>query len=100
LPINKPGAAQMRFASFGFLVGGCLVGLSVAAPMTVQAADLDFGALRGGVEPAPLPSPDVWDGIYLGGHGGWSSASFGFGDVFRSSVAQALRGRASAPSRE
>ncbi|GJD63837.1 porin [Methylobacterium frigidaeris] len=84
----------MRFASFGFLVGGCLVGLSVAAPMTVQAADLDFGGLRGGVEPAPLPSPDVWDGIYLGGHGGWSSASFGFGDVFRSSVAQALRATA------
>ncbi len=84
----------MRFASFGFLV--CL---SVAAPMTAQmtaqAADLDFGALRGGAfEPAAAPSPDIWDGIYLGGHGGWSSASFGFGDVFRSPVAQALRATA------
>lgn len=80
----------MRFAIFGVLVG-----LGVLAPMTVQAADLDFGVLRGGsYEPAVAPSPANWDGIYVGGHGGWSSASFGFGDVFRNPVAQALRATA------
>ncbi|SFV13221.1 outer membrane insertion C-terminal signal [Methylobacterium sp. 174MFSha1.1] len=85
----------MRFASFGFLVGSVLVSLSVAATTTVRAADLDFGALRGGeFEPAAAPVVDVWDGIYVGGHGGWSSASFGFGNVFQSTVAQALRATA------
>ncbi|MET7247512.1 outer membrane beta-barrel protein [Methylobacterium sp. EM32] len=85
----------MRFASFGFLVGSVLVSLSVAATTTARAADLDFGALRGSeFEPAAAPVVDVWDGIYVGGHGGWSSASFGFGNVFQSTVAQVLRATA------
>ncbi|AWN46166.1 porin [Methylobacterium terrae] len=80
----------MRFAIFGVLVG-----LGMAAPVTVRAADLDFGVLRGGsYEPAAAPSLANWEGIYVGGHGGWSSASFGFGDVFRDPVAQALRATA------
>jgi opacity protein-like surface antigen len=77
----------MRFAIFGVLVG-----LGVLAPMTVQAGDLDFGVLRGGsYEPAVAPSPANWDGIYVGGHGGWSSGSFGFGAVYQPVVANVLR---------
>ncbi|TNC08637.1 porin family protein [Methylobacterium terricola] len=80
----------MRFTTLGILVG-----LGLGAPVAAQAADLDFGALRGTAsEPVAVSVPDVWEGIYVGGHGGWSSASFGFGDVFRSPVAQALRATA------
>ncbi|KMO10819.1 outer membrane protein [Methylobacterium platani] len=80
----------MRFVTLGILVG-----LGLGAPVAAQAADLDFGVLRGGdYEPAAAPSLDTWEGIYVGGHGGWSSASFGFGDVFRDPVAQALRATA------
>lgn len=82
----------MRFARFGFLLGGVLAGLSLAAP--AMAADLDFGPLRGGVEPLAVPAADVWDGFYIGGHGGWTSGSFGFGNVFSAPVAQNLRATA------
>ena len=82
----------MRFASFGILLAGVLAGLSLAASAT--AADLDFGPLRGGVEPLAAPAADVWDGFYIGGHGGWTSGSFGFGNVFSAPVAQELRSTA------
>ncbi len=82
----------MRFASFGILVGGLMAGLGVA--MTAQAADLDFGPLRGGDEPVSAPAAGVWDGFYIGGHGGWTSGSFGFGNVFNAPVAQELRSTA------
>ncbi|BAQ44749.1 porin [Methylobacterium aquaticum] len=81
------GGSTMRFAILGILAG-----LGLGAPLAAQAADLDFGVLRGGdYDPVAAPSPTVWDGIYVGGHGGWSSASFGFGSVFQPIVADALR---------
>ncbi len=81
----------MRFAILGILAG-----LGLGAPLAAQAADLDFGVLRGGdYDPVAAPSPTVWDGIYVGGHGGWSSASFGFGSVFQPIVADACGRRGS-----
>lgn len=87
LPIDMPGASQMRFA-----IVGLLIGMSSIAPVTARAADLDFGILRGSAyEPAAAPSADIWEGIYVGGHAGWSSASFGFGSVYQPVVADVLR---------
>lgn len=84
------GGSTMRFAILGILAG-----LGLGAPLAAQAADLDFGVLRGGdYDPVAAPSPTVWDGIYVGGHGGWSSASFGFGAVYQPIVAEVLRARA------
>lgn len=80
----------MRFATLGIVIG-----LGLGAPVAAQAADLDFGALRGGdYEPAPAPSFTTWEGIYVGGHAGWTSANFGFGTVYQPVVANALRSTA------
>ncbi|GJD49498.1 hypothetical protein OPKNFCMD_2229 [Methylobacterium crusticola] len=80
----------MRIAIYGLL--GCLGLLEATA---ASAADFDFGSLRGGsYEPVAAPSLATWEGIYVGGHGGWSSTNFGFGSVFQPLVADHLRGRA------
>ncbi|ACL59419.1 outer membrane protein [Methylobacterium nodulans] len=55
-----------------------------------RAADLDFGTLRGGSYDTPAPVGN-WDGFYVGGHGGWTSTSFGFGNVFQAPVANYFR---------
>ncbi|MFE1598467.1 outer membrane protein [Methylobacterium sp. ID0610] len=75
----------MRIVTSGLLAALCLGGLDPAL-----AADLDFGTLRGSSFDAPAPVGN-WDGVYVGGHGGWSSASFGFGNVFQTPVANYFR---------
>ncbi|WP_232628984.1 outer membrane protein [Methylobacterium sp. Leaf118] len=75
----------MRFATLGLLT------VLVSAPLGATAADLDYGYLRGsddGYAAAPVID---WSGVYVGGHGGYSSASQGFGKVFQPIVANALR---------
>lgn len=62
---------------------------SVSSP---SAADLDYGFLRGAeAEYEPAPSYVDWSGVYVGGHGGYSSAALGFRNVFQPIVADALR---------
>lgn len=75
----------MRTVTLALLSGFTL---GVIAP--VQAADLDYGTLRG-----PEYEPEValidWNGIYFGGHGGYSSASTNFKNAYRPLIANALR---------
>lgn len=74
----------MRTASLALLAGFTL---GVVTP--VEAADLDYGVLRGpDYEPA-TPVID-WSGVYVGGHGGYTSAALGFKNVFQPLVAKAL----------
>lgn len=76
----------MRTASFALLAGFTLGVVTPAA-----AADLDYGVLRGpDYEPA-IPVID-WSGVYVGGHGGYTSAALGFRNVFQPLVAKALIG--------
>ncbi|MCJ2033626.1 outer membrane protein [Methylobacterium sp. J-068] len=75
----------MRTVTLALLAGFTL---GVTAP--AQAADLDYGVLRG-----PDYEPEVavidWNGIYFGGHGGYSSASANFKDAYKPLIANALR---------
>lgn len=49
--------------------------LVLSAAGTAQAADLDYDYLRGAdYDPPPAPTID-WSGIYVGGHGGWTSGA-------------------------
>ncbi|ACA17474.1 porin [Methylobacterium sp. 4-46] len=75
----------MRIVTSTLLAGLCVCGLTPA-----RAADLDFATLRGTSYDAPAPAGN-WDGFYFGGHGGWTSTSFGFGSVFQAPVANYLR---------
>ncbi|WP_457116519.1 outer membrane protein [Methylobacterium sp. JK268] len=75
----------MRIVTSGFLAGLVVAGLTPA-----RAADLDFAALRGSAIEAAAPTGN-WEGVYFGGHGGWTSTSFGFGNVFQEPVATYLR---------
>jgi outer membrane immunogenic protein len=52
--------------------------LGLCGVSTARAADLDYDYLRG-AEYDPLPAPAVvdWSGIYVGGHGGYTSAALG-----------------------
>ncbi|GJD99302.1 outer membrane protein [Methylobacterium isbiliense] len=79
----------MRIATFGILAGLCL-----GSPTPLRAADLDFSALRGGSYDAPAAAAGNWDGAYFGAHGGWSSANFGFSNVFQPMVANYTRATA------
>lgn len=74
----------MRTASLALLAAFTL---GVVTPG--EAADLDYGVLRGpDYEPV---SPDIdWSGVYVGGHGGYTSAGLGFKNVFQPIVAKAL----------
>ncbi|WIU39777.1 outer membrane protein [Methylorubrum extorquens] len=58
------------------------------------AADLDYGVLRGYDDDYPAPAPIIdWSGFYVGGHGGYSSASMGFTNVFSKPYSQYFRAR-------
>ena len=66
-----------------------LTTLALGAGSTAGAADLDYGVLRGpDYEPA-APIID-WNGVYVGGHGGYTSAALGYRNVFQPLVASAL----------
>ena len=61
----------MRIATLGLLA-------VLASASGAAAADLDYGYLRGAEDDyAPAPIVD-WSGLYVGGHGGYSSGAFGF----------------------
>ena len=56
-----------------------LAALSLAGPATARAADLDYDFLRGPDYDPPVAVTTIdWSGVYLGGHGGYSSAALGF----------------------
>lgn len=58
---------------------------------TAQSADLDYDYLRGAdFDPPPAPVID-WSGFYIGGHGGWSTHSLGYGNTAQPIVASYLR---------
>ncbi|MGU3540268.1 outer membrane protein [Methylobacterium sp. A54F] len=59
-----------------------IAGLSACGWTAAQAADLDYGYLRGPEYEPPAPLID-WSGVYLGGHGGYSSAALDFKNVFQ-----------------
>ncbi|WP_132253502.1 outer membrane protein [Methylobacterium segetis] len=69
----------MRTVTVSVLLALGLCGISGA-----QAADLDYGILRGPEYDAPVPVID-WGGIYFGAHAGYTSAALGypnrFGDI-------------------
>ena len=53
---------------------------------TARAADLDYDFLRGAeYDPAPVPVID-WSGVYLGGHGGYTSSALGYKDTLQSLI--------------
>ncbi len=65
--------------------------LALSAVGTAQSADLDYDYLRGAdYDPPPVAVID-WSGFYIGGHGGWSTHSLGYGDTARPIVANYLR---------
>lgn len=69
-----------------------LATLSIAGSSSAYAADLDDDFLRGTDYEPPVALVAVdWNGIYLGGHGGYSSAALGFNNVFQPIVTTALR---------
>ena len=54
---------------------------------TARAADLDYDYLRG-ADYDPLPTPTVdWSGVYVGGHGGYTSGGLSQRDAMQSSLA-------------
>ncbi|MDR7036220.1 opacity protein-like surface antigen [Methylobacterium sp. BE186] len=76
----------MRTVTVSVLLALGLCGISGA-----QAADLDYGILRGPEYDAPVPVID-WSGIYFGAQAGYTSAAMNFGrDVYKPIVGNALR---------
>lgn len=75
----------MRTVTLALLTGFTLAGLANA-----QAADLDYGVLRGQDYEPEAPAID-WNGVYFGGHGGYTSAALGFTNVFQPQVATILK---------
>lgn len=75
----------MRTVTLAFLAGVSFIGLSAA-----QAADLDYGVLRGPDYESEAPIID-WNGVYFGGHAGYSTTSFDFDNAGRSEIARILR---------
>ncbi len=68
-----------------------LVVLGLGGLNSARAADLDYDYLRGAeYDPAPAHVID-WSGVYLGGHGGYTSTSLGFGNTAQGIVANHLR---------
>ena len=78
----------MRRATLGFLGLMTMCGTSAS-----RAADLDYGVLRGpDYDEVPVAASVIdWSGVYVGGHGGYTSAAMGFRNVFQPIVASALR---------
>ena len=72
----------MRTATLALLTGFTL---GVIAP--AQAADLDYGVLRGSDYEPEVAAID-WNGIYFGGHGGYTSASLNQNNVFQQLLAR------------
>ncbi|KQO72550.1 MULTISPECIES: outer membrane protein [unclassified Methylobacterium] len=69
-----------------------LTTLALGAGSTAGAADLDYGVLRGpDYEPA-APIID-WNGVYVGGHGGYTSAALQQKNVFQDILALQFRAR-------
>lgn len=65
-----------------------LVVLGLGGLNTARAADLDYDFLRGAeYDPAPVQTID-WSGVYLGGHGGYTSAALGFKSTLQSLIYQ------------
>ena len=89
--IADPGTTAMRRATLGFLALMSLCGTS--AP---RAADLDYGVLRGpDYDEVPVAESAIdWSGVYVGGHGGYTTTNFGFGKAGRSNLAHILRSSA------
>lgn len=79
------GKNSMRIVTVPVLVALGLVGLSAA-----QAADLDYGVLRGPEYEPAVPLID-WSGIYFGAHAGYTSASHSYGGVFQPALADYFR---------
>jgi outer membrane immunogenic protein len=69
-----------------------LAGFTLGAIAPVQAADLDYGVLRGPDYEPEVPVID-WNGIYFGGHGGYTSASLNQTNVFQNILAKEFRVR-------
>lgn len=67
-----------------------LTTLTLGGATAAAAADLDYGVLRGpDYEPA-APVID-WNGVYIGGHGGYTSASLQQKNVFQDVLASRFR---------
>ncbi|MDP4021654.1 outer membrane beta-barrel protein [Methylobacterium sp. NEAU 140] len=65
-----------------------LAALGLGAASTARAADLDYDYLRGAdYDPAPVAVLD-WSGVYLGGHGGYTSAAVGSKGTLQSLIYQ------------
>lgn len=64
-----------------------LAGLTLSG--AADAADLDYGVLRGPEYETEVSTVD-WSGIYFGAHTGYTSASNGFKNVFQDPIAKAL----------
>jgi opacity protein-like surface antigen len=75
----------MRTLTFAILTT-----LALGGAFPVQAADLDYGVLRGPDYEPPAPSID-WNGVYFGGHGGYTSGALGFTTTFQTLVAGNLK---------
>ncbi|TXM95295.1 porin family protein [Methylobacterium sp. WL103] len=61
-----------------------LAALSLAGPTAARAADLDYDFLRGpDYDPPAAVTTIDWSGVYLGGHGGYSSAALGFKNAYQ-----------------
>ncbi|MCJ2118229.1 outer membrane beta-barrel protein [Methylobacterium sp. J-001] len=62
--------------------------LGLCGVSTARAADLDYDYLRGAdYDPVPAPVLD-WSGVYVGGHGGYTSAALGFKNALQPLVYQ------------
>lgn len=64
--------------------------LGVVAP--AQGADLDYGVLRG-ADYEPEVQVIDWNGVYFGGHGGYTSTSLNQNNVFQKMLAEEFRVR-------
>lgn len=75
----------MRTLTVSLLAGFSFLGVPAA-----QAADLDYGVLRGPEYETVEPVID-WSGVYVGGHVGYTVSDVGFGNAGRTDLAQILR---------
>lgn len=78
----------MRIVTLALLTGVTLAWLPAA-----QAADLDYGVLRG-PDYEPASTEIDWNGGYFGGHAGYTTTSLNFGPSGQSDLAQILRNTA------
>ncbi|MEA1830804.1 outer membrane beta-barrel protein [Methylobacterium durans] len=77
----------MRTVTIPVLVALGLFGLDAA-----NAADLDYGVLRG-PEYEPAVALVDWSGLYFGAHAGYTSASHSYSSVFQPTLANYFRRR-------